>query len=201
MYFSICVLRGHSAGSAESSLHSLLAYLKALLSSLISSVNATPWLIENELVYVSLQCLCKAVKEKHTLWVQDQHQTSLLYARNSLPLRINQYIHERWGTIPGEATILLFLAEKEQLINQEYVEIKPHIKPVQSARLQWQWFTAGWAKLLTVRSCNACQRLLLISVAGDRYCYCYFLPRRFHWCLPKYPYCAISEPYGHKWCN
>lgn len=110
-----------------------------------------------------------------------------MYARNSLPLWINQYIHERWGTIPGEATILLFLAEKEQLINQEYVEIKPHIKPVQRTRLQWQWFTAGWAKLLTVRSCNACQRLLLISVAGDRYCYCYFLPRRFHWCLPKYP--------------
>lgn len=48
--FSVCILHVHNAGSAESSLHRLLAYLTALLSSLISSVNASLWLIENELV-------------------------------------------------------------------------------------------------------------------------------------------------------
>lgn len=39
----------HNADSAESSLHTLLAYPTALLSSLISPVNASPRLIENEL--------------------------------------------------------------------------------------------------------------------------------------------------------
>lgn len=71
---SICVLRVHNAGSADSSLHTLLAYTTALLSSLISSVNVSLWLIENELVYVSLQCLYKAVKETCTLLMQDKHQ-------------------------------------------------------------------------------------------------------------------------------
>lgn len=47
----------HSAGSAEFRLHRLLAYLTALLSSLISPVNAGLQLIENELASVSLQCL------------------------------------------------------------------------------------------------------------------------------------------------
>lgn len=125
----------------------------------------------------------------------------LLCAKNILPLWINQYILECRGTIPGEAMVLLSLAEKEQLMNQDYVEIKPHIKPVQSTHLQWQWLTAGWAKLLTVRSCNGCQRLYLISVAEDRYCCGYFLPRRFNWCLPKYPTVLFSKHMGAKWCN
>lgn len=64
--FSRRTLRVHNAGSADSSLHRLLAYTTALHSSLISSVNASLWLIENELVYVSPQCLYKAVKETHT---------------------------------------------------------------------------------------------------------------------------------------
>lgn len=60
--------------SAESSLHTLLAYLTALLSSLISSFEASLQLIENERVHVSLQCLCKAVKETHALSLQDKRQ-------------------------------------------------------------------------------------------------------------------------------
>lgn len=176
----------HNADSAESSLHTLLAYPTALLSSLISSVNASPRLIENELLYVSLQCLWKAVIEPHAPFLcRTDIRSLLLYAKNSLHSQINQYILECRGTIPGEAVYFHSMPKTEQLINQEYVEIKPHIKPEQSARLQWQWFTAGWAKLLTVRSCNGCQHLLLISVARDKYCCCYFLPRRFHWCLPK----------------
>lgn len=47
----------HNASSADPSIHRLLHCTTALLSSLISSVNAGLWLIENELVYVSLQCL------------------------------------------------------------------------------------------------------------------------------------------------
>lgn len=68
---SVCV---HNAGSADSSLHRLLVCTTALLSSLISSVNVSLWLIENELVYVSPQCLNKAVKETHTLSLQEKHQ-------------------------------------------------------------------------------------------------------------------------------
>lgn len=71
MYVGWCFV---DAGSADSSLHRLLAYTTALLSSLISSVNVSLWLIENELVYVSPQCLYKAVKEAHTLSMQDEHQ-------------------------------------------------------------------------------------------------------------------------------
>lgn len=56
-HFSLCVFRIHSAGSAEFRLHRLLAYLTALLSSLISPLNADLQLIENELASVSLQCL------------------------------------------------------------------------------------------------------------------------------------------------
>lgn len=88
---SVSVLRVHNAGSADSGLHRLLACTTALLSSLISSVNASLWLIENELVYVSLQCLYKAVKETHTpFWCRTNIRNLLLYAKNSLLWRINQ---------------------------------------------------------------------------------------------------------------
>lgn len=177
-------------------------------SSLISSVNASLWLIENELVYVSLQCLYKAVKETHTHThtntLSDAGQTSEpSYYMQRIACACDKSINplvQRHYTRRSSGTFIP-CRKREQLINQEYVEIKPHIKPVQSARLQWQWFTAGWAKLLTVRSCNGCQRLLLISVAGDTYCRCYFLPRRFHWCLPRYPTVPYLNHMGAKWCN
>lgn len=142
-----------------------------------------------------------ALRETHPISAGRACETSYCNAKNSSLWWINQYIPPRRGTPPGEAAVLSFLAKKQQLINQEYVEIKPHIKPVRSVRLQWQWFTTGWAKLLTVRSCNGCQCLLLISVAGDRYCCCYFLPRRFHWCLPRYPTVLYLNHMGAKWCN
>lgn len=75
MHFSLCVFSIHSAASAESRLHRLLAYLTALLSSLISPVNAGLQLIENELACVSLQCLCKAVKGAHPLSPKDKPPT------------------------------------------------------------------------------------------------------------------------------
>lgn len=72
----LCVFCIHSAGSAESRLHRLLAYLTVLLSSLISPVNAGLQLIENELACVSLQCLCKAlVKGAHTLCLKENPPT------------------------------------------------------------------------------------------------------------------------------
>lgn len=64
--FRLCVFCIHTAASAEFRLHRLLAYLTALLSSLISPVNVGLQLIENELACVSLQCLYKAVKGAHT---------------------------------------------------------------------------------------------------------------------------------------
>lgn len=57
MHFTLYVFSIYSAASAESRLHRLLAYLTALLSSLISPVNAGIQLIENELACVSLQSL------------------------------------------------------------------------------------------------------------------------------------------------
>lgn len=78
---SVCELHVQSSDSAYSSLHRLLAYTTALLPSSISSVNASLWLIENELVSVSPQCLPKAVKEAHTLFDAGQtSHSSLMYA-------------------------------------------------------------------------------------------------------------------------
>ena len=62
--YALCV---HNASSADSSFHRLLVCTTALPSTLISSVNVSLWLIENEPVYASLQCLNKAVKEAHFL--------------------------------------------------------------------------------------------------------------------------------------
>lgn len=70
----VCLLRVHNAGSADSSLHRLLACTTVLLSSLISSVNVSLWLIENEQVYASLQRFYKMLKRHTPFPMQDKHQ-------------------------------------------------------------------------------------------------------------------------------
>lgn len=66
MFVGACVL--DTASSADSSLHRLLVCATASPSSLISSVNVSLRLIENEPVYASLQGLYEAVRytQRHT---------------------------------------------------------------------------------------------------------------------------------------
>lgn len=103
----VCVLHVHNAGSADPSLHRLLA-CTVLLSSLISSVNVSLWLIENELVYASLQCFYKDVKEIHTLSSAGQTSDGFYCMQKNSLLLVNKSINSlvqrhstRWscGTI------------------------------------------------------------------------------------------------------
>lgn len=122
----------HNADSAESSLHTLLAYPTALLSSLISPVNASPRLIENELAPWPLEGGGGAyVPEPRTDTPSnaagEASEDLLPYAKNSLHRQINQYTLECRGTIPRPKLCYFHPMPKTGgLINQEYAGIKNH---------------------------------------------------------------------------
>lgn len=112
----------HNADSAESSLHTLLAYPQALLSALISPVNVRLGLIGKELASG-----CRRSHGHLYPNVQERHQkTSYCMRRIAYTGQINQYTLECRGTIPGEAALLSSQCRKRRrgLINQEDVEIK-----------------------------------------------------------------------------
>lgn len=93
----------HNADAAESSLHTLLAHPTALLSSLISPVNASPRLIKNELAPRLLQggrLRSRATDRRPFHLAAEASEDLRLYAKNSLHRQINQYTLECRGTIP-----------------------------------------------------------------------------------------------------